>query len=244
MIEGQEITLATAVGQKHKFTTTAIEIGAPLFMYGVLVAQATEKIPQGSLIHTSNVVHASASYHEAQSEQSAWQPPDVNLFKNREFLGYHRADGRVGTANYWLVIPLVFCENRNVEVIKTSLVQRLGYGSKQQFSIPTEQLIEAYKAGKTIAEIEAIPLRRSAEERSGERIFPHVDGIKFLTHEGGCGGTREDAETLCRLLAGYINHPNVAGATVLSLGCQNAQVTDLQAAIHHLDQIFKSRSIF
>jgi altronate hydrolase len=29
------------------------------------------------------------------------------------------------------------------------------------------------------------------------------------------------------LLAGYIHHPNVAGATVLSLGCQNAQSTDL-----------------
>jgi altronate hydrolase len=29
-------------------------------------------------------------------------------------------------------------------------------------------------------------------------------------------------------LAGYINHPNVAGATVLSLGCQNAQVELLE----------------
>jgi altronate hydrolase len=33
------------------------------------------------------------------------------------------------------------------------------------------------------------------------------------------------------LLAGYITHPNVAGATVLSLGCQNAQVSMLQDEI-------------
>jgi altronate hydrolase len=56
-----------------------------------------------------------------------------------------------------------------------------------------------------------------------ERIFPNVDGIRFLIHEGGCGGTRQDAQALCGLLAGYIHHPNVAGATVLSLGCQHAQ---------------------
>ena len=60
-----------------------------------------------------------------------------------------------------------------------------------------------------------------------ERVFPNIDGIRFLTHEGGCGGTRQDAQALCGLLAGYIHHPNVAGATVLSLGCQNAQSTML-----------------
>ena len=59
-------------------------------------------------------------------------------------------------------------------------------------------------------------------------VCPNVDGIKFLTHTMGCGGTRQDARALCGLLAGYITHPNVAGATVLSLGCQNAQVSILQ----------------
>jgi len=33
---------------------------------------------------------------------------------------------------------------------------------------------------------------------------------------------RQDSNALCGLIAGYIHHPNVAGATVLSLGCQNA----------------------
>ena len=44
-------------------------------------------------------------------------------------------------------------------------------------------------------------------------------------------GTREDSNNLCGLIAGYINHPNVAGATVLSLGCQNAQVQTLREQI-------------
>ena len=62
-------------------------------------------------------------------------------------------------------------------------------------------------------------------------MFPNLDGVKFLTHEMGCGGTRDDARSLCGLMAGYLHNPNVAGATVLSLGCQNAQVSILREEI-------------
>ncbi|MCU0340039.1 MAG: UxaA family hydrolase, partial [Spirosomaceae bacterium] len=62
--------------------------------------------------------------------------------------------------------------------------------------------------------------------------FKNVDGIKFLTHEGGCGGTRQDAHTLCALFAAYAVHPNVAGITVLSLGCQNSEEKILMDEIH------------
>jgi altronate hydrolase len=57
-------------------------------------------------------------------------------------------------------------------------------------------------------------------------------------HEGGCGGTREDANNLCGLIAGYIHHPNVAGATVLSLGCQHAQIAILRDEIHKRNPSF------
>src|SRR6187549_2131876 len=57
----------------------------------------------------------------------------------------------------------------------------------------------------------------------------------MLLHEGGCGGTRHDAETLCKLLAGYIHNPNVAGATILSLGCQNAEIKTIQEKLKIVD---------
>ena len=55
------------------------------------------------------------------------------------------------------------------------------------------------------------------EKAQSNRLFKNIDGIKFLTHEMGCGCARSDLQTLCGLIAGYITHPNVAGATVLSL---------------------------
>jgi altronate hydrolase len=62
--------------------------------------------------------------------------------------------------------------------------------------------------------------------------------VKFLNHDMGCGGTRADSDALCGLLAGYITHPNVAGATVLSLGCQHAQASILRAEIERRDPQF------
>src|SRR5690606_37556964 len=70
------------------------------------------------------------------------------------------------------------------------------------------------------------------------RVFANIDGIKFLSHQGGCGGTRDDARTLCQLLAGYIANPNVAGVTVMSLGCQHAQVEWLKDALMAISPTF------
>src|SRR4029077_9375118 len=70
------------------------------------------------------------------------------------------------------------------------------------------------------------------------RIFKNVDGIKFLMHQAGCGGTREDASNLCGLIAGYLHNPNVAGATVLSLGCQHSQAAMLREQIARRDRNF------
>ena len=43
---------------------------------------------------------------------------------------------------------------------------------------------------------------------------------------------------LCGLLAGYITHSNVAGATILSLGCQKAQIGMLKEEIEKRDKNF------
>jgi altronate hydrolase len=134
----------------------------------------------------------------------------------------------VGTRNYWIVLPLVFCENRNLAVLKEAFEEELGFAPPQIYRRHVADLVRLYREGRT-AQIPEYALARPLDSSARARVFPNVDGIKFLVHEMGCGGTREDANNLCGLLAGYICHPNVAGATVLSLGCQHAQVEILRA---------------
>ncbi|MHB0755479.1 UxaA family hydrolase [Polaribacter sp. M15] len=229
-IAGKEVVLKENIKQKHKFSLNNFSIGDEIFMYGVLIGKAVQEIPEGCAITIDNVKHASAEFNDSQ-EKFTWSAPDVSNFKDRTFNGFHREDGKVGTANYWLVIPLTFCENRNVDVLEGALSEKLGYETKKDFAVDTDALIQQYKSGASSEEIRNTPIITTKEEMSKNRVFPNVDGIKFLKHDGGCGGTREDSQMLCQLLAGYITNPNVAGATVFSLGCQNAQIEMLQAAI-------------
>jgi len=95
-------------------------------------------------------------------------------------------------------------------------------------------LIDKYKSGASEQELLNINLTANKQHKPKNPLFPNVDGIHFLTHDGGCGGSTSDAVTLCNLLAGYINNPNVAGATVLSLGCQHAQMDILEHALNRI----------
>lgn len=151
--------------------------------------------------------------------------------QNKTFKGYYRSNSSVGTANYWLVVPMVFCENRNIEVMREAMLSQLGFEIKNEYTEFTKSLVSAYQSGRTIEEIKSINDQSHNTNNQVNSVFPNIDGIKFLTHQGGCGGIRQDANALCGLLAGYITHPNVAGATVLSLGCQNAQVEILMEEI-------------
>jgi altronate hydrolase len=233
-INNTDVILKENIKQKHKFALSDFNIGDELYMYGVLIGKATQFIPQGTSITIENVKHASAEFNDSK-EKFTWTAPDVSNFKDRTFEGYHREDGKVGTANYWLVIPLTFCENRNIDVLEGALSEKLGYETKKDFAVDTDALIKQFKSGASSEEIYNTPIISTKEELSKNRLFPNVDGIKFLKHDGGCGGIRQDSETLCKLLAGYITNPNVAGATIFSLGCQNAQISMLQDAIAAID---------
>lgn len=225
-LDSQSYTLESDVSAKHKFSTEDLAPGASVRMYGVLVGKAAEAIRRGGLLTTKNLHHLAASFHEKTSDFH-WTRPDVSRWRRREFQGYSRADGQVGTRNYWIVVPLVFCENRNIAVLKQAFQEELGFAPSQIYRRQVADLVRLYQEGRA-AEIKTHLLTPDAATPQRSRIFPNIDGIRFLLHEGGCGGTREDSNNLCGLIAGYINHPNVAGATVLSLGCQNAQVAILR----------------
>ncbi len=233
---GNDYLLLSGVPAKHKFLTQDLAAGDDVIMYGVLVGKVTQNLQRGELLTTRNIRHAAASFHKKEGTPR-WTPPDVSPWRSKTFLGYRRADGQVGTRNYWLVLPLVFCENRNLHVLKQAFEEELGFTAPQIYRRQVAQLARLYREGGA-EKIKTLSLTESPQEPASPRIFRNVDGIKFLAHEGGCGGTREDSHNLCALLAGYIHHPNVAGATVLSLGCQHAQVPILLEEVQRRDPSF------
>lgn len=214
---GEEFIILSDIQAKHKMAMVDLKKNDKIYMYGVLVGKAMSEIKKGDVLTTENVKHQ-ASTTTGKTETTNWIAPDISKWKNRTFNGYHRKDGQVGTNNVWLFFPLVFCENRNVELLKDVFEKELSFHK----STKQRQLLRNLISGNDID--------FSEEEQEEKEIFENVE-VKFITHQGGCGGIRQDSVSLSKLLAGYVNNPNVAGATVLSLGCQNLQIDIFRKAL-------------
>src|SRR5215204_1080540 len=230
---GHRFSLRQNIAAKHKFFEYDMVEGDDVIMYGTLVGRVQSHISSGDLMTTGNTKHAAIQY-SYRDKKYYWNPPDVSHLAGKTFQGYKRSDGRFGTANYWLFVPTVFCENRNLDVIKETMWNELGYGVTGPYKRFTKEILRAYLAGEDIYTVDLGPSVRN----SNDRYFKNVDGIKFLNHTGGCGGTRQDAATLSNLLASYADHPNVAGITLLSLGCQHLQIK------HFIDDVKKRNPLF
>jgi len=228
---GKTINLNTAIPAKHKFAIVPIPQGGAVILYGIVVGKALEPIGEGEQVTTRNCIHQAQAYSIAQREPFTFLAPTTEKWAGRTFMGYSRSDGRVGTRNYWLVLPLVFCENRNIQMMKEAFDRELGFGQPQKYRDLVRDLLRTHHAGGDVSSLSL----SEAEGQEGPPFpnphFPQVDGIRFLTHEMGCGGTNRDCQTLAAVLAGCCVNPNVAGITVLSLGCQKTTLDDLQAEI-------------
>lgn len=220
MFEGTTVSPTTDVKAKHKIAEKDFTIGNDIIMYGVLVGKAAKPIKKGEVITTENVKHQSEKVF-GKNGNLGWTPPNVDRWKDKTFNGYHRTDGQVGTKNVWLFFPLVFCENKNIEKLKDIFENELMPKKEVSYKNLLRSLIEE----KSVEEV--------SDKNLNENLLDNVE-VKFINHQGGCGGIRQDSELLAKLLAGYVNNPNVAGATVLSLGCQNLQVDIFKKALKEM----------
>lgn len=77
----------------------------------------------------------------------------------------------------------------------------------------------------------ATAIKKIAEWFTAERLaeFPNVDGVVAFAQTSGCGMSSPSYhfDVLRRTIAGFVRHPNLAGALIVGLGCERNQVADL-----------------
>ncbi len=98
-------TLPQPVPRGHKIAVGPIAKGAPVLRYGQIIGQATDDIPAGGHVHTHNLGMGPHSTDYAIGTEAAPLP----ALATREFMGFHRADGQVGTRNYLGILTSVNC---------------------------------------------------------------------------------------------------------------------------------------
>lgn len=148
-----------------------------------------------------------ASTH-ASSDSS---PPHFPASREPQFMGYHRANGRVGTRNYWLVIPLFVGDIQQLAFLQDALLTGMGYSSANPYLPLVRNLQAQYRAGSYF-EADASPVSTPGSKQ----LFTNIDGIKFLPYHTAPGESPVPHESFWEVLAGYCSHPNVGGITVLN----------------------------
>lgn len=98
--------LTADIKRGHKIALMAIGKGQTVIRYGQIIGVASKDIGAGEHVHTHNLVMGA---HEQNYAFSSDVRPLKPAAQARNFMGYHRADGRVGTRNYLGVITSVNC---------------------------------------------------------------------------------------------------------------------------------------
>jgi altronate dehydratase len=97
--------LPGAVPRGHKIATRPIAKGQEVIRYGQIIGQATADIPAGAHVHSHNLGMGPHSGDYAIGSEYSPLPS----LPPRSFMGYHRADGTVGTRNYLGILTSVNC---------------------------------------------------------------------------------------------------------------------------------------
>jgi altronate hydrolase len=106
--EAGPVALRIDVAAGHKIAVHSRAVGEPVHRYGQIIGFASAPIAPGDHVHTHNL-HVGELQQDYQVGRDARRvipyPPEAM----RYFQGYLRADRRVGTRNYVVIIPTVNC---------------------------------------------------------------------------------------------------------------------------------------
>ncbi len=114
------IDLLDPIGRGHKFALRDLTAGQPILKYGFPIGRATKAIAVGAHVHTHNVQTMLAGLDSYRFDPKAAPVAPVSTARKtfpKTFMGYRRANGRVGTRNEIWILCTVGCVGRTAERI-------------------------------------------------------------------------------------------------------------------------------
>jgi len=113
-VEDLQLVAREAIPAGHKIALGAIRPGEVVERYGQVIGRASQLIEAGRHVHTHNL-----SFEELQFDYEfpAVETPVPERKDTPTFLGYQRADGRVGTRNYIAVMAASNCAAHTAETV-------------------------------------------------------------------------------------------------------------------------------
>lgn len=132
-VEGQQVTLVSDVPAGHKFALKEIKAGEPVIKYGFPIGQAKCDVQMGEHVHVHNLKTL------LSSELTYEHHPSVAQLEPREpvtFMGYPRANGKVGVRNELWILPTVGCVNDVARLLERKAQSLVGDGVENVYAFP------------------------------------------------------------------------------------------------------------
>lgn len=136
----EDVVTATLVPRGHKVATRPIAKGEAVRKYAQVIGYAAADIAPGDHVHTDNVEFRNT---EADYEFSTdLRPAEMVPAENRDsFMGFRRADGRVGTRNFIGVLTSVNCSATAARMIASA------FGPEELAAYPNVDGVVAFVHG-------------------------------------------------------------------------------------------------
>lgn len=128
--ENAGVVLREDIGRGHKFALRAVAAGEDIIKYGMPIGTAGTDIAPGEKVHTHNIRTRLDGVLEYQYHPDLSGAP-CNGRKDF-FLGYRRADGRVGIRNNLWIVPTVGCVNALAENLAKAINRKLPDGTVER----------------------------------------------------------------------------------------------------------------
>jgi len=204
-LNGEEsFTVRDDVQPGHRFAIHPVPDGEWLRQYGQPFARS-RGLQAGDPVNNETVDSVVPS---VDADAIQIQPPVLPPWEGPlpVFQGFQRQNGQVGTRNWVLIVPTSMCSSHEAATIAAQ------------------------------AEYSGLCTREK---------YPNVDGVAAIPHTRGCGcpdflpaGTPGRSisgivEVTMRLLAAYMQHPNVGAALLIDLGCEKTNLRAMQRFTAH-----------
>lgn len=126
-VSGKKVTLAEDIARGHKFTLCDVNENENIIKYGFPIGHTTKNVSEGCHIHVQNIkTNLGDNLEYTYTPQTSF--PEVKKLSKDTFMGYERADGRVGVRNEIWIVPTVGCVNSVAKAIEKRCQDLVGDG--------------------------------------------------------------------------------------------------------------------
>ncbi len=235
LAEGQIVEVTADIDPGHRFATQDIPKGAYVLQYGQPIGTSLG-IKRGEAVTHANMDDKVPLIRDVPAGLSNPAPDYLPEAERGTFMGYRRADGRVGTRNHILIIPTSMCASH--ESMQISMVSEFTIHSPEKF--PNVDSICAIPHNKGCGCQDGGPVDVLLRVLSNYADHPNVGGVVLL--ELGCEKTNLSVlETYLQRLGRTLNKPMVRIGIQQVGGTQAAIQAGLAAVTQMLPEVNKTK---